>query len=357
MSKATWYATINQFAGYRDQKLINASFDNTVLNDVYYDGELCAYFLDDYFDNATLYNSYADHAYTTYITNYAAPASYQLPGFWCFLEGITEAFLRRGIAQRAVVLEAIMGDNGGRYMYVGSPGLNAEGRTPETRHEISREFAYSILGWVQVARTRTLTAPEIAFRDQRVTDSLTIIDDWCGTFTASYFRPFMGGITAHALINDYETAANTVQKEAILTALINLANYAWDSCWVEGSLAFNYTDRDIGNPDDLVPQASLNMLIAAWFAWIYSVTYDTSWKTKAEQIFTGGEPIYNEEGFWVSGAYLGGTNPAGVLGKELDQQIVWGPKYFTYVETAIPDPEIIVPAAPGSNVILFNVFK
>ncbi len=174
----------------------------------------------------------------------------------------------------------------------------------------------------------------------------------------------MGAITAHALINYFQSSfASAPEKAGILTNLIQLAQYAWNSCWQEGDLSFNYTDRDTGNPDDLIPQPTLNMLIAPWFAWLWTQTFSEDWRSKANEIFEGGESHYSEDGFWISGAYLGGMSPAGVLGKEVDQQLVWGYKYFDYVVEE-PPPIPPVPPSPGSpgtsptsNIILFNVFS
>jgi hypothetical protein len=360
MTQATFYTTIDTFDAFRNQKLINAGFDiDQVLNDVYYDGELICYLLSDFFGTTTPYYTRADNSYHVYRTNYAVPSSYQLPGFWCFTQGWIEGFLRRGIAAKVADTDALMAVDGGRYMFPGSPGLNAEGRTPENRHEINREFAYCIINLLQQSRVETLSAPQITLLHQRVADSLTICDDWAGTMQASYFRYFMGSITSHALISFFESSFATAdEKAAILTNLIQLAEYANSSSWDAGDLAFNYTDRDVGNPDDLTPQPTLNMLGAPWFAWLWTQTFEEGWKTRADEIFEGGEPHYSEEGFWISGAYLGGMSAGGVLGKEVDQQLVWGYKYFDYTAVVPPTP---VPPGPGteptSHIILFNVFQ
>lgn len=351
-TKAAWYAIINEFAGYRNTKLVDNAFDiNLVLNDVYYDGELVSYRLADFLGSVSTYNTYADNCYHVYITNYAVPSSYQLPGYWCFLEGLIEAYIRRGIAQRLTDAQSIMAVDGGRYMYPGSPGLNDEGRTIHTRHEISREFAYGILNLRQLRRIQNLTTDQTTLLNSRYADSLTIIDDWSGnvggapaTQNATYFRPFMGAITAHALINFYEQFASASQKITILAKLTQLANYAYLRCW--NSTAFNYTDRDVGVAEDLQPQPDLNMLIAPWFAWLWSVTYDETWRTKARAAFEGGVPIY-VGGFWQSGSYLGGQSAVGVQGKQLDQQLVWGAKYWDYIEieAPTPDPAPVISAA------------
>lgn len=359
MSKTTFYNTIKEFQGYNNQKLIDNGFDpDLVLIDVYYNAELIDYLLSLHFGTITPYYTWADNANHVYQQNYAIPSSYQLPGFFCFAQGWTTGFLLRGIAGLATGVDSLMAVDGGRYMFPGSPGLNAEGRTPETRHEINREFAYCIINLLQQSLYTTLSGAQITLLHQRVADSLTICDDWAGTHQASYFRPFMGSITAHALVNYFESSFATVnEKEDILTALIELAEYATLSCWHAEDLAFNYTDRDVGNPDDLVPQPTLNMLIAPWYAWVWTQNFEENWKTHAELIFEGGEPHY-EGGFWVGGAYLGAPNPTGVLGKEVNQQLVWGYKYFEYIEV-VPPPPVPTPGGdtpPRSNIILFNVF-
>lgn len=356
MTQLSFYTTIDEFWGYVSQKLFDNAFDpDIVLIDVYYDGELIPYFLADFFATTTPYYTYADNANEVYQQNYAIPAVYQLPGFFCFNQGWAEAFIRRAIAGRSTGVSALVAVDGGRYMYPGSPGLNSEGRTPATRHEISREFGYSIINMLQKARLTALSGSELTFIQQRYTDSQTIIDDWSGNIgappasqTASYFRPFMGSITMHALINFYEDIATAPQKSAIISSAIQLGEYAMATCWSQPDLAFNYTDRDVGNPDDLIPQPTLNMLIAPWFAWLWSVTGDAAWKTRAEDIIDGGEPIYVGP-FWASGAFLGGRNAAGVLGKEVNQQFVWGTKAWDYLGVSPPTPPTPTPPVGGSS--------
>lgn len=339
MSKAAFYDILSEFYGYRDDYIVAQGLGSGAsLLSTYYDGELGAYKLADYFGTTANYYDYADNLNTAYAVNYGRAYSWGIPGYWAFGEGLAERYIRRADASALSDLDDLCAS--AAYHVSGSlPVSNVD------RHELSREWSYCVLNLIQLSRCQSLTAGQISRRDACYADLLTILDDWAVGQTASYYRPFMGSILAHALISYYDYVANAGQKTTIQSALATLATHTWDTCWDEAGQAFLYTDRVGVNPPDTwaatedgSPAPDLSMLIAPWYAWLWMKTSDTAWRTKAESIFNGGLPIYSGA-FWSSGAYLGTRSASNPIGKHINQQMVWGTKYFDYIETGVSASE------------------
>jgi hypothetical protein len=210
-----------------------------------------------------------------------------------------------------------------------------------TDHELSREAAYCLGNHIHLSRLRALTTAETNRMEYAYTQSLQMIDWWAISKTASYFRPFMGALTAKALITYFE---NIEEKQEIIDNLIILADHMWDTCWVEANQAFNYTDRIGVNPPDTwaaaedgLPAVDLQMIIAPLYAWLWKETGQSKWRTRGDQMFVASIPVYIQDGglwFWDSGAYLGaydGTNPQC---KQYNQQLYWQ-RYVEWAE-AVP---------------------
>lgn len=339
MSKAAFYDILSEFYGYRDDYIVAQGLGSGAsLLSTYYDGELGAYKLADYFGTTANYYDYADNLNTAYAVNYGRVYSWGVPGYWAFGEGLAERYIRRADASALSDLDDLCAS--AAYHVSGSlPVSNVD------RHELSREWSYCVLNLIQLSRCQSLTAGQISRRDACYADLLTILDDWAVGQTASYYRPFMGAILAHALISYYDHVASAGQKTTIQSALATLATHTWDTCWDEAGQALLYTDRIGVNPPDAWassedgnPAPDLSMLIAPWYAWLWMKTSDTAWRTKAESIFNGGLPIYSGS-FWSSGAYLGTRSASNPNGKHINQQLVWGSKYFDYIETGVSASE------------------
>ena len=328
-SKDTWYNTINEFATYVYQYIGNqvlangGQYNDNCLVMSYYDGLYIAYKLHDYFPGLhpgvgteVMYASYG----TYYGYNNSPGAHFTLPGYWVFGEGLAERYLR---TNNAIYLQDLTDlNNNAAFSMTGT--LPAD----NTRHTLNREWAYCGMTKLQLKRVASLTGPQQARLDQVYSDSLLIVNDW-STGVASYFRPFMGGLTAHFLVMYYELEADSGKKATILAALQGLATYCWNTCWVPAAASFKYTDRYVSDPSDTVPTADLSMLVAPLYSWLWSVTGVQDWKTKGNQVFEGSVPIYSGP-WWQSGAYLGTRDPSGPIGKHVNQQAVWGVKYFDY---------------------------
>ncbi len=307
--------------------LWDASLDN-----VYYDGEWCQMQLSDYTGDTTTYYPRADSASAPYLDLYVnnVDINGNVQGYRCFPLGLAQRFIRRGDVQAQIALQNIVTNNA----YCNY--------APVTDDLLSRECAYALetLIWAPLAGV-VLTSAQVARRAQLKDWALGHIDQWCTSLTAEYYRPFMGGLTAKALI-DYYTKISPDAN--ILAALQTLATYTWNTCWDATAKAFNYTDRDTGHPDDLNPQADLNALICPLYGWLWYMTGVQGWRDKGDQIFEGSISVY-VDGFYDHGSYLGSQSATNPAGKQYNQQLYWMPQYITWAESDwigaggdVPDP-------------------
>lgn len=330
--KATYWAYMIEWAGYINQWLINNNsppYNDGGLAMVYYDGEMGAYRLVDQTGDYAGYESFINNTFNAYTTYYVHPANGSVQGFRNFTEGELQDVIRNQNATRAASsLSAI-----NKQLLNGS--YVATGDCTDTA--LSRECAYALLTHINAIRAGiVLTGPQTTRMNQLISWCFGHIQQWAVTFTAPYFRPFMGALTAQALIyKDIYIASDPV----IATQLKVLADYAWTSCWkgVSGpwgqANSFLYTDRTGFNSDDPFVQPDLNMLIAPWWGYLYYVGKGASYRTNGDLIFQGGLPVYNGQ-FPSSGTYLGTRSALNPSGKQYFQQLYWGPRYIEWAEAA-----------------------
>ena len=74
------------------------------------------------------------------------------------------------------------------------------------------------------------------------------------------------------------------------------------------------------------------MLIAPLYGFVYNRTGDSTYRTRGDLIFQGGISVYDGDGFYVSGSFLGTRSAVNPAGKQFDQQLYWGPEYITLAE-------------------------
>lgn len=314
--KEEYWAAMEKWSGHLYDHMLknNHPANDLGLANTYYDGALCSMRMYEHTKDIKYIDYAAEHNYA-YVDHYVIPVN-GASGYRNFTRGLWESYKRTHdikLQQAAITLLE-------HAVYCATGEI--------TNQELSREAAYALMAHMNVPKFGyTLSAAQKERRQYLFERSLDICDEWAGRKKAKYVRPFMCGITAEALIQYYEEESKDTR---ILPALTMVADYIWKMCWVGGPKAFNYTDRDAGNPDDLKPQPDLNMLIAPFFGWLYAQTKDTSWKEKGDEIFTGGIPVYSNDGFWTSGSYLGSViNPSG---KQINQQLWAGPLYISRVE-------------------------
>lgn len=324
--KATWWAYMSEWAGYLNTWFINNNHPagEAGLAQTYYDGEMCGYRLKDHFMN-TAYDNFINEGWLAYTEYYVRPNNGNVQGYRNFTEGELQDVLR-GTSRAANSLDAI-----NRQLLNGS--YVASGDVSDDL--LSRECAYALHTHINAVRAGiSLNGTQTTRRTQLKTWALGHIDQWCVNFTAQYFRPFMGAITAKALIDYYE---NVSADAAIISKLKILADYTWLACWKSSSGAwgdgqsFLYTDRTGFDPADGFTQPDLNLLIVPLWGWLFKQGQGASYRTNGDLIFQGGIPVYSG-GFYVSGAYLGTQSAANPSGKQYDQQLYWGPRYIEWAE-------------------------
>lgn len=176
--------------------------------------------------------------------------------------------------------------------------------------ELSRETAYLIHAYLTAEE---LGAPPNPNLPVAVNYALGHLDQWTGSGSASYVKPFMVGLTAEALIRYHEKTGD----ERVLNALKQAANWLWVNAWDPSLRAFPYIichfaaanqecreDHSKEGPD-------LNLLIAPLYAWLYMMTDEEKYREQADNLFEGG----------VTQAYLEN-------GKQFSQNYRWS---FDYV--------------------------
>ena len=275
---------------------------NTKLLWTYYDAQHVFTQIKEY-TGAASFQTCAERAESVYRDQYVGVYSGFVPGYWNFTHGLRDSYLKTGdTTSRNELIELAQ-----NAAFARDSTLVGETQPMEA----SRETSYAIHAYLNAEE---VGEPRRARLSLLVNHALGHLDQWFVSRTAAYVRPFMVGITAHALIS----YADKVGDARILPALINAADEMWDELWVESSLAFRYTDRLINN-GDLDPAPDLNLLIAPMYAWLYHKTGEERFLTRGDKIFKGG----------VLGSYL-------YNGKQFNQSYRWS---FEYVRLRSLQPE------------------
>ena len=224
----------------------------------------------------------------------------------------------------------------------------AQGSSSATMKDeaFSREVAYAVLGYINSevycgeahnARMEPMIELMLAGAGASVdiggASTLTDgghIEQWLGDYTTDSsgdyvsgstnfvthdYAPFFAAITAHTLIRHYELAASinggitpdvrTVEK------LTRLADATWNECWeAEAGSQSMYL-----RPSQSQAAPVLNGMIFRWYAWLYKVTGEPRFKTRAEQLFNGMLTVTN----LTNRVSVGNSNAC----KEVNQMLRW----------------------------------
>lgn len=343
--KATYWAYMVEWAGYIKDWLVanNNPQNDGGLATVYYDGELGAYRVADFVGPSGNFETFINECYKAYVDYYVTPGGGSVSGFRNFTGGQLEDVLRStsrnatGAAYASIV--SIL--TNGSYVATGDCSDPA----------LSRECAYAIEAHINAQRAGVvLTAPQLARLAQLKTWANGHCDAWINN-TAPYFRPFMGALTAHALIEHYTWIG---ADAATITRLADLADYAWASCWKATAGAwgqansFLYTDRTGFDPQDAFVAPDLNNLISPWWGWLYYIGAGAGYRTDGDLIFQGGIPVYTGATH-TSGSYIGPRNSTQYpSGKQYFQQLFWGPQYITWAEAGTGAGTAYTSSTPGN---------
>lgn len=230
---------------------------------------------------------------------YLIPNNYGAQGYRNFTTGFRLHWQRSAdAASRAAVVGLST-----RAAYA-ADGTNLDWTKPAT---LSREVAYAIVSYIDAEHCGE---PRRARRSQLLDQAYGHLDQFRAAFetpgTADLNpQPFMVGLTAHALIRDWETSMDG-RCEPALTAL---ADVMWERCWIPEREAFWYDELN------KAPAPDLNLLICPLYAWLWIRTRDPRFLARGDALFAGG----------VKHAYLGA--PASGF-KQFNQNYWWS---FDYV--------------------------
>jgi len=240
----------------------------------------------------------------------------QVSGYWNFTGGLRLHYEQTGDqnSRNAVGLLAA------------NASFCVDGTDPENTAlaNVSREVAYCIESRLDAM---ALGFPKTAYYDFMVQRALEHMDQWWisrsyrapadgydglpGGIGNYYIQPFMVGLTAHALMREWERSHDPRILPAVKAALDGL----WSRAWVAADQAFWY-ENFVTNPAQTFPPQpgapDLNQLIAPAFLLYSKATGDASYRTKADAIFAGG----------VVAAFLEGS-------KQFNQSYMWS---FDYVK-------------------------
>lgn len=315
---AQWEANMLTY-GQRlcDYLAASHTFDDLLIA-TYYDAERVFYQISDYTNNAPWANHCAQRAEAVYRDQYVLPNRGRVPGYWNFTTGLRMDFERTGDAQSksAVVMLA-------RTMW----GSDSTTGVWINNSNYSREVAYAIVGQINA---EAVGEPKRARRQVLVDAAYRHMDQWFVHFdwqkgtvidgeVVQRLAPFMVGLTAHALIRDWEETRDA----RLLPALRQAADWLWANAWIPDAESMWYDSLDTSGaaPD-------LNLLIAPIYAFLYRQTAAIQYHDRGEAIFAGG----------ARHAWLGGT---GVSGKHFNQNYTWSFDYVRWRKAAPPAAELV----------------
>ena len=250
--------------------LSSRTFDQN-LADTYYDAQWVYYQIGDYTHDTSWY-ACAEKAEKVYRDQYVVPANGQVPGYWNFSHGLAQSWLRTGdTASKAAAIS------------LAQNASFAPDTTPlawTVDQASSREVAYTIMAYLNA---EDLGQPRRARLADMVNQAFGHLDQWFVSNTASYMRPFMVALTAHALISYTERTGDT----RLLPVLTDALDKMWDRTWLPASNAFMYTDR-VTDTGGMEAAPDLNNLIAPAYAWVWRQTGLTRFRDRGDMIFAGG---------------------------------------------------------------------
>lgn len=316
------------WAGYMSSFLSRTPRENYGwLGHIYYDIQACAYKLRSHLNSTTLYERLIQQGHDGYVNDYVLPNYGAIPGFRVFSEGSCLDVINKTRRERASLLSMLLILQNNNY-HVSDPDIS--------NPAFSRECAYALMTFINVERTQriALSPAQQARRDLLLTSSLSIVQKWKDN-QAEYFRPFMGALTARALIM-YHTH---IQKDPrILPAIKTIAALCQplfkeqDGPWGQGK-SFFYTDRVTGSdPEDSKTQPDLNLLICPLFGWLYFQTKETQYRDLGCKAFEGGVSVYDQYGHHSYGAFLGTRSSINPSGKQYCQQLFWGLDFLAWAK-------------------------
>jgi len=79
------------------------------------------------------------------------------------------------------------------------------------------------------------------------------------------------------------------------------------------------------------------MLVAPIFGWLWSQTGNIVWRQRGDLIFVGSISVYSGAEH-ISGSWFGTRDASNPKGKQINQQLYWGPRYIEWGEQTVIIP-------------------
>jgi hypothetical protein len=308
--KTAWDAGMVEWGIVHGDTLSTEQSIDFMLNHVYYDMARCMYQIADYTESPEPWNTYAKQAAVFFRDQYAGPNNGAVPGYENFTHGLRMDFERTGDAESKRV--AILLSQNAMYAQDWVEPASV------ASHARSREVAYAILGYINAEK---LGEAKRDIRARYVTQSYDYCRQWqdVAAWGTGQVSPFMAGITAQALIADWEET----QDARCLPAMLEIAEFFW----VRGYHAethslyyqINQADTADGGPQ-LNPAPDLNMICAPLYGWLWAQTGDVVHRDRFDELLLG-----------QANAYL-------AQGKQFDQNYWWSFEGMRWRE-ATPNPD------------------
>lgn len=306
-NKVAWEAGMIEWGIVHGDYLdTNPSIDEK-LNHVYYDMGRVMYQIADYTETPEPWETYAAKALAWYRDLYVVPNNGAVPGYQNFTTGLRLDFERTGDV-RSKDAAIVLSHNA---MYA------ADWTEPASvaHHCRSREVAYAILSYINA---EALGEARRDVRALRVTDAYGHIPQWYDEASWDDWQvsPFMCGITAQALIADWDETGDPRCEPA----LTELADWLWAHAYHEPTHAMLYQLNPNNTSEGGLSTAGapdLNMIIAPLYGWLWAQTGDLTYRDQFDALLLG-----------QAGAYL-------AQGKQWDQNYWWAFDGMRWRETAI----------------------
>lgn len=107
---------------------------------------------------------------------------------------------------------------------------------------------------------------------------------WPGGPCGGLDHPFTAGLQMDAMVRYYEKFE---QDPRIVASVKRTADYLWATRWIPTSNAFQYIGGECAGEGGPSPAPILNGLIVNGYAWLYKVTGDATYKTRATAMILG----------------------------------------------------------------------
>jgi hypothetical protein len=157
------------------------------------------------------------------------------------------------------------------------------------RTVLTREAVYKLDAELYNAKTGDTSRS--AYMQKALDINIGRADEWVTTGHAPYIQPFYTGLWAQSLIDCYESPQCVgYQDKRIPKAIKTVADYLWTNAWnlslYPNAFYYNSANYAAGLPASAgSDNRQLNHFIAPMYAWLFSITGDSTYQVRGDTIF------------------------------------------------------------------------